>query len=494
MKKILFVILPYLQDESQKKSSTKYRGFVAFPYGVLSIATYLKNNSDAVVRIFDCNLRDDLVDEIVRFNPDIVALSMMFDNSYKNVKPICAAIKDWNSNTTIVIGGAATRGQYKEILAGQPDIDMVCEGEGEIPFLQLANGVPGTAWATRDFSSPVKQTIENLDEVIDLDYSFLNIDDYQMRESFFSPFIRKGGKPFFVITSRGCYFKCTFCMNSSNSDKSIRYASVDKIIEHVRKMVTDYGMTILIFYDDQLLFNRERAKELFRRLIPFNLRIECPNGLSVAFIDDELADLMKQAGMDTVFLAIESGSPYVLKELMHKPLKVEMVKPVIDILHKHGFWVQGMFVTGMPGETDEHRKETLTLIKDAGIDWAGFCPAIPYRGTVLYNQCVREGYINEIPLGELDTGNYSLNVPGVPKEYITEQTYLMNLDINFVHNYQMKQGEYEKAMCLFLQVLERCPDHAFAYNGIQCCAGGLAREKFRKNTEWKKYMDHFLGV
>ena len=153
----------------------------------------------------------------------------------------------------------------------------------------------------------------DLDEVIDIDYSFIKPDEYPMQESF-SPFTLKKTfhKQFFVVTTRGCPFNCDFCCNSANPDKTMRYASVDKIIEHVGKLVDDYGMNILTFYDDQILFNKKRAKDLFRKLIPFNLRIECPNGLSVAFIDDELAGLMRKAGMDTVNLAIESGSPYVL--------------------------------------------------------------------------------------------------------------------------------------------------------------------------------------
>jgi radical SAM superfamily enzyme YgiQ (UPF0313 family) len=221
MKKILFVVLPYMLE--RKDATTKLRAFVAFPYGVISIATYLKKNTDTVVRIFDGNLHDNLMEELVVFNPDIVALSMMFGNSYKYVSDIARQIKDWNSNVPIVIGGSATRGSYEEILNGQPLIDMVCDGEGEIPFLKLVTGEPSTAWVTRDMlrsgTLPVKEQIIALDEVIDLDYSFVNIDDYRMEQSF-GISIKKDAKQFFVITSRGCCFDCKFCMNAANRIKS----------------------------------------------------------------------------------------------------------------------------------------------------------------------------------------------------------------------------------------------------------------------------------
>jgi anaerobic magnesium-protoporphyrin IX monomethyl ester cyclase len=335
MKKVLFVVLPYMMERGEKPS-TKLRGFVAFPYGVLSIATYLKKKTNTVIKIFDCNLHDNFKEELAVFNPDIVALSMMFDNSYQHVKDIVEQVNDWNSNVLIVMGGAATREVHNDILNDNPEIDAVCYGEGEIPFLNLVNSIDGeyifqdTAWVVRGPTDPPKPSkIQNLDEVIELDYSFVNIDDYRMEQSF--AIVQKpNAKQFFIISSRGCPFKCTFCMNSANPDKTVRYASVDAVIRHVRYLVDKFCMNVLTFYDDQLLFDRKRAKELFRQLAQFNLRIDCPNGLTVAFIDDELAGLMRAAGMDTVKLAIESGSPYVLNELINKPLKIHQVKPVVD--------------------------------------------------------------------------------------------------------------------------------------------------------------------
>jgi len=95
--------------------------------------------------------------------------------------------------------------------------------------------------------------------------------------------IRQNAKQFFVITSRGCPFSCRFCMNAASLDKTVRYSSVKRVIAHVKDLVENYGMNVLTIYDDQLLYDKKRAKELFRQLAQFNLRIDCPNGLTVAF-------------------------------------------------------------------------------------------------------------------------------------------------------------------------------------------------------------------
>jgi anaerobic magnesium-protoporphyrin IX monomethyl ester cyclase len=505
MKKLLFLILPYLKEQRESQT-TKIRSFVAFPYGVLSIATYLKkHNPDVVTKIVDCNINPDYMQEIIMFNPDMVAMSMMFDNSYQHVKEIAGKVKDWNSTVPVVMGGAATTNDCERIVTEQPDIDAVCFGEGEIPFSRIlmwddipfrikSNPSFVTKNSVQDGFEKHRTLLQDLDDTIAIDYSFVNVDDYRMQEAFSPNAKRRTGKQFFIVTSRGCPFNCRMCMNSSNPDKTMRYASVDKIIDHVRFLVDHYGMEILTFYDDQLLLDRNRAKEMFRRLAEFNLRIECPNGLTVAFIDDELAGLMRKAGMDSAQLAIESGSEYVLKHLINKPLHLHQVKPVVDILHKHGFWVQGYFVTGMPGETDAHRKETVDFIKEVGLDWSGFAPATPYRGSLLWKECAEKGYIDpNVPIEKFDSSNYIIRVPGIDPQYIADQTYLMNLDVNFINNYNMRNGNYKLAMRVFQDVIERYPDHAIAYYCMMKCAESLYSEQLQKNPKWSYYLEQ-LGV
>ena len=524
MRNILFVVLPYLMERGEVPSS-KLRSFKAFPYGLLSMATYARKhgiNKDNI-EVLDCNILtgeyylETLKKKITEINPDIVGLSMMFDNSYKHVKDITTAIKEYREDVVIVMGGAATTPSYKIILEEQEDIDAICFSEGELPFLELVNSDDmkeflknSESWITRDSITagrlPKKSVIKNLDDVIDIDYTFIDIKNYSMRESF-SPFVRtrEQQKQFFVITSRGCPFKCAFCMRSIDEDKSMRYASVEKIIDHVKNLVDNYGMSILTFYDDQILFNKKRAKELFKELAQFNIRIECPNGLSVAFIDDEMAYLMRNAGMDTVYLAIESGSPYVLNELIHKPLRVGMVKPVVDILRKYEFWIQGYFVSGFPGETDDHRNETLNFIKEVGLDWSGFSLATPSRGSLLYKTCIENGYIKkDIGIAELDPNKYIIDTPEYTPEYVTEKTYLMNLDVNFVNNHRMKLGDYEIAAKAFREVIKSVPDHAFAYYYLAKASESLGNEvdqakismtRFcnivKKDKTWRNYAEHF---
>jgi radical SAM superfamily enzyme YgiQ (UPF0313 family) len=483
---VLFVVLPYVKETHT---------FLGFPYGLLSVVTY--NKDLANIKIVDLNTWDKIDDfkflTILReFKPDIVGFTMMYDNSYKHLGQLLGVVKqDYDSCCFTLLGGAAASYSHEEILKENGYLDAICYGEGEIPFRNLLSG-KGDKWFNLIYPSWVtRQTIklriipkisyvENLDDVIDIDYSFVDVSAYDTYQAF-SPFTghHKKHKQFFLMTSRGCPFECTFCSNSKIHGKKMRFASVDRVVSHARYLVERYGMNVLTMYDDQLLIDMPRAKELFCQLAPLKLRIECPNGLSASFIDKEMARLMKSAGMDTVYLAIENGSQYVLSTLMHKSLKLSQVKIAIETLQENNIFVLGFFVMGMPGETSEHRQETCQFIKDVGLDWASLQMATPFKGSQLYDMCVKNKWITKDTLKEIyaKAGGLfmetTINIPGIDSQEVNREVYEMNLDVNFHNNRRMKIGDYKTAARCFEEVLRRYPDHEIAKHYLKICEGKL---------------------
>ncbi len=521
---VLLIVLPYTVESKDAKNS-KIRSFRAFPYGLLSVATYLKNHAEEKIniKITDCNVDQDgdfldlIKGDLLVFKPDVVGIAMMFDTSYRYLKQLSELIKENNRDTVVTLGGSAATASYEEIIIEQPEIDGICYSEGEIPFTNLVNSEDmlkflddDDAWISQKSlqlgQKPQLAFINDLDQVIHIDYSFVALEKYNMKQAF-SPFIshQENKKQFFLVTSRGCPFKCVFCSSASRYGSSMRYATVDAVIAHVAHLVASYGLEVLTIYDDQLLSNRKRAKEIFRRLAPFNIRVECPNGLSVAYIDDEMAMLMKNAGMDTIALAIESGSDYMLRHVVFKPLKLSMVKPVVESLRKNGLFVEGFFVSGIPGETEVHRDETVDFIKSVGLDWSGFSLAAPLRGSPLYDICIKNGYIKKgLKIGEFDHSQYIIQTPDLDPVQITHKTYLMNLDVNFVNNHRMKMGDYQVAANCFRDVSERYLNHAFAYYYLAEALEGMNanpelikinRDKFYEILEsddvWREYAEYF---
>ena len=373
------------------------------------------------------------------------------------------------------VGGAAATTAANELLNVIDSIDAVCYSEGEVAIKNLVDALhpeeilKRDPWVTRNSSdrkvNPVY--VDSLDEVIDLDYKYVDVKSYSMRESF-SPFAvyryEKDVKQFFLVTSRGCPFKCTFCAEPSLHGANMRYASVDKIIAHVRKLQQKYGINVLTLYDDQLLIDVPRAKDLFSKLAEFKLRIEMPNGVTAVFIDEELALLMKKAGVDTITLAIESGSDYVLRNIINKPLRLPKLNQVMQSLRKAKIFVQGFFVIGMPGELDEHRQETLDLIKDIDLDWASFSVAAPVRGSKLYDDAKANGRLpEEYRVGKFISNSAVMQVPGMDNNKIMNTAIEFNIVSNFIESRAIRLGDWETARRLFKEVTERAEKHAVAH-------------------------------
>lgn len=524
---VLFVVLPYLV---WTKGSINNSGrILTFPYGVLSIMSYIRKklSPEIKINILDLNLypqeeTDLIIDKyLADCNPDIVAISMMFDFSLDYLDSVSRRVKNFDEEALVVLGGGSATVSWNMVLESHIYVDAICYGEGEVPFVELVESdnlwkkLEGdSVWVTRKslFFNQLPETrfLDNLNEVISIDYDLIDINAYGIKEAF-SPFslssTSRETRHFPVITSRGCPFRCVFCSAHSLHGKRVRCADVDVLIKHIELLIEKYGMNVLTLYDDQILFRKDRAKELFRRLAKFNLRVEIPTGLSVSFIDEEMAELMRAAGVDTTSLAIESGSSRMLKDVIRKPLRLEKVQPTVEILQRNNFFVYGLFVVGLPGETEDDREETTRFIKEIGLDWSSFSLATPVRGSELYKICVDNGYIDpSFSIGRLGVYDYVIKVPGIDPEEIKRKRYLMNLDVNFVNNHRLKTGEYQIAKACFEDVISRYEDHAFAYYYLaktlealffppkQICHALLrVDEIIKKDSVWQEYFD-FFGI
>lgn len=515
--RVLFVIPPYYNcGEIGDNSVTTQLPSFTIPYGVLSLAAYASTHcrNGVSFAILDLNLETNALavagedvpegssslfrKQLESVRPDILAISALFNSCYDHVGSIVSIARLVVPDLLVVIGGGLATNLYGELLAAVPGLDGACYGEGEIPFAELIDSgsrreylESSSAWVTAssvENRAPCLHLVEDLDEIPPLDYRLVPLERYSGR-SLDKRYASMSMVEMSIHTSRGCPFDCVFCANGKTHGKNVRFMSVGTVLAQVERMVSEYGMEVLLIEDDHFMSDKARAKSILRGIRRFGVKVEFPNGIAVYGIDEEIACLLAEAGVTTLSLAIESGSDYVLTQVIKKPLVVKMIKPAVEILSRNGIDVHAFIVMGLPGETDAHRAETLRMLRDVGFDWVKIYIAIPIAGSRLFDICKENGYLTTSSFSHHVTTKCVIRTPDIEPERLEHDVYLMNLDVNFVNNHNIRSGNFEKALIYLESIAKKYPTHAFAHHALAVAYRGTGQDGERAAFHEQCFLD-----
>ena len=83
-----------------------------------------------------------------------------------------------------------------------------------------------------------------------------------------------------------------------------------------------------------------------------------PASLTLYALDRKMLEALKSIGLNELVLSVESGSDKVLREVMHKPLNLSIVKRVIKDCQELGIDTDVAILIGLPGETKKDIEDT----------------------------------------------------------------------------------------------------------------------------------------
>ncbi len=181
-----------------------------------------------------------------------------------------------------------------------------------------------------------------------------------------------------IESSRGCAFNCDFCSVSLTHGNKVRYRHHENVAEEISKIQRKR----LFFVDNNIAANQEKAKELFKSLIPFKKKWTGQASISITE-DLELLKYAADSGCYGLLVGIESITDVGLKKYKKSKNDFTSLKTSVKILRDHGIAVLAHMVFGNDFDTKDLMVETLERLYELDIASATLGILVPYPGTKL---------------------------------------------------------------------------------------------------------------
>lgn len=307
---------------------------------------------------------DDTVDEIDYKAPvDLVGITTMAITAERAYR-IADIFR--TRGAKVVLGGMHATAEPEEALE---HADAVVIGEAEDSWPELLRDAENGRMK-RTYQAPGRESLEGLPHP--------RFDLVDPRKYVRMPFRKSMIIP--VSTSRGCPRQCNFCCVGQFWGNTIRFRPAEEVVEEIRASRAD----TVLFADDNLLFDEERAEELLRALIPLKIKFFCQADTRIHRYPD-LIKLLREAGCFVTFIGMESLNTEALKS-MHKGFnQPEEYRNLLKMLNDNGINVYASFVLGSDGDTAQTARDTAQFLIDNKASLASFFVLTPFPKTELYD-------------------------------------------------------------------------------------------------------------
>ncbi len=397
--------------------------------GLRSIHSILRKNGFTVKMIF---LKDyetirvqhetgslDLISEVetqlfketvVSMNPDFLGFSLV-STYVEFVQGLMEGLKlNWNGK--VILGGIQPTLNPEESIEFA---DIICRGEGELPILNLANctaeGKDILSLKNFWFKLQDGQIIEN-----SIDYRTSNLDQYPVpelpsddcfvidndtvnQEDPYTTNTRYG-----IMAFRGCPYSCSYCSNSGlhrlysgeSASSRLRGRSVDHVIEELARVKKVLPKVSRInFYDEVFIPPPSWLDEFCSRYKQeINLPFYCM--FHPGAENEDLVMKLKEAGLEGIWLGIQSGSERIRREVLFRKYSNETALKTAGIFYKHGVSIRYDFILDNPFEAWEDKIQTIEILTQLPTPYtANFFSLVYFPNTDLTMMALEKGFISE---------------------------------------------------------------------------------------------------
>jgi len=376
-------------------------GLPYYHFGIGSLSSVLKKEGHEVILLdltFNSNKKRSLK-TLKSFNPDVICFSSN-SSEFENVKNLAKLFKN-ESDAFIVCGGIHPTVAPEEVISNSC-FDAICIGESEEAIAEFLRKKEKKQdyYKTKNFWFREKDRVikNNLRPLI----KDLNTLPFFDREIFdYKKYLKiRDGEADFKL-SRGCYFKCSFCVNEhlqilyeQFKQPFLRYRSVNWIMNEIKTTIDKYKVKYVVFNDELFNFNLKYLKKFcnaYKKEI--DLPFECD--IRADLCNEETFHYLKKAGCSDVNIGVESGNYNIRKDILNKGITNKQIINAFKLAKKYRIETTSLNMIGLPYETKENILETINLNKKINSDRMQVACFNAFKGTNIYNLCKEQGWINK---------------------------------------------------------------------------------------------------
>jgi len=435
-----------------------------FPQGLGYIAAVLlEKGHDVVIYNQDSNHypEEHLTEYLNRNHFDVIGLGIIAGYyQYRKLLKISKAIEQSTDKPFYIMGGHGPSPEPAYFLK-KTNANVVIIGEGEETIVELLeklargetlHSVKGIAFREEEqiFVNERRPLIKDIDTIPFPAYELFPIAYYRLLRM---PHANNADFTMPLLSGRGCPFQCTFCYRM---DEGFRPRSNESIIEEIKLLQCDYGITYIAFSDELLMSSVERTVSICNEFIKagLNIKWDCNGRLNYARPD--ILKLMRQAGCVFINYGIESMDDMVLRN-MKKSLTTKQIIKGIEATLEAGISPGFNIIFGNIGDNRQTlNKGVEFLLKyDDGAQMRTIRPVTPYPGSPLYYDAIEKGLLRNVE-DFYENKHVNSDLLSVNFTEMGDDDFhrcLLEANTRLVENYFLKKYESVKkqAQCLYLE-------------------------------------------
>lgn len=342
------------------RASAFQREIKIAPLALLHISSLLVKDGFEVKIVSDI-LCHDHIGETLKQCDDAICLGItaMTGHQISEGLEVASRVKQKYPQLPIVWGGwhpsIMTESTMKD-----PNVDIVVIGQGERKFYDLVKSlrdnnqgdlakIPSLAYKNNGQIVVNKEfSIEDINNFPTTPYDIIDIEKCLIKTEY-------GSRTLQYITSYGCPFRCSFCIEPVVNRRKWVGLSAERVVDEWGYLYRKYEIDAIAVYDSNFFVNKKRVIDICEGLIGNNIKLKWGNANGripqLVKYEEEVWELMKRAGLSMILTGSESGDQEVL-DLIKKDASVEDIYRFTELCKKYNVRVLFSYMSGIPWSND----------------------------------------------------------------------------------------------------------------------------------------------